>query len=274
MARRLSAFYVRKLGLHVYNGVHDRGGASWVTSCRRPSVKGKRMLRAQIGWSVPVVVFGVILAGCEKQKIATTQATKAAEVLAKFTFDDLTAGEAPADFAVRQNNPSKELAVWKVLADATAPTAPNLLDVHTANANATYNLLLAEKTSFKDLDISVKVRGNAGIDDQGGGVIWRAKDENNYYVCRMNPLETNFRIYKVVEGKRKQLQSSEGITTESGKWYEVRVTMVGNQIRCYLDGKKMLDVQDDEFKEAGKIGLWTKADASSSFDDLVVMQAN
>jgi len=105
-----------------------------------------------------------------------------------------------------------------------------------------------------------------GEHDRGGGVIWRAKDENNYYVCRMNPLETNFRAYKVVDGKRKQLGSAE-VKTESGKWYDLRVVMVGDHIQCYLAGERLLEVRDDQFKDAGVVGLWTKADASSSFDD-------
>jgi hypothetical protein len=194
------------------------------------------------------------------------------KLLAGWNFDKDAVGQPPAGFVVKENNPTKEMAVWKILADPNAPSTPNVLAVQTQNANATYNLLLAEKSSFKDLDIKVKVRGNTGSDDQGGGVIWRAKDENNYYICRMNPLETNFRVYKIVDGKRKQLQSAEGIQTASGKWHEVRAVMAGDHIQCYLDGKKLLDVRDDEFKNAGMVGLWTKADASSSFDDLVVME--
>ena len=100
--------------------------------------------------------------------------------------------------------------------------------------------------------------------------IWRCKDENNYYICRMNPLENNFRVYKVINGKRQQLQSTE-FKAQAGKWYVVRAKMVGNHIMCFIDDKKLLDVSDDEIKDAGLIGLWTKADASSSFDNIAVM---
>ena len=109
----------------------------------------------------------------------------------------------------------------------------------------------------------------SGDEDQGGGPIWRCKDENNYYICRFNPLEGNYRIYKVVNGKRKQLDTTR-IETEPGKWYAVRVTMVGEHITCYLDGRKLLGVWDSTFEDFGMVGFWTKADAVTRFDDLVV----
>ncbi len=117
-----------------------------------------------------------------------------------------------------------------------------------------------------------KIKANSGKEDQGGGLIWRCKDENNYYVCRINPLEGNFRVYKVVDGKRKQLESVT-LDAASGKWYQVRAVMVADKIECYVDGKKHLAATDDTFPQAGMIGLWTKADASSSFDNLAVYAA-
>lgn len=230
------------------------------------------MLRRRFTQMLPIALAAVVLTGCDKQTVTTTQVSLSPRILAAFDFDKVEAGGLPAGFVAKQNNPTTELASWKAAADGAAPSPPNVLAVQTANDNATFNLLMAEGTSFADLDIRVKVRGNSGTHDQGGGLIWRAKDENNYYVCRMNPLETNFRVYKVVDGKRKQLQSAEGIKTETGKWYEVRITMAGDRILCYLDNERLLDVQDTEFAEAGMIGLWTKADASSSFDELVVTQ--
>lgn len=185
----------------------------------------------------------------------------------RWTFDKESAGKLPEGWIVKQNNPTKELATWVIEADANATSKPNILNVKTANANATYNLALVEKTRYKDLSLSVKVRGNTGKDDQGGGLIWRCKDENNYYVCRINPLENNYRVYKVVEGKRTQLQTVD-FETPAGQWFTLRVTMRGDKIACYCDGKKWLEVKDDTFTDAGMIGLWTKADACTSFDNL------
>ncbi len=189
--------------------------------------------------------------------------------LATWNFDQDAAGKAPAGWVAQETHPGPKLGVWKITADPAAPGKPNVLTLTTEEPKATFNLLLAEQTAYKDLDLRVRVRGNSGKEDQGGGLVWRCRDENNYYICRINPLEPNYRVYKVVDGRRQQLQSTK-VEPKTGQWYEVRATMVGDQITCYLDGQKCLEVRDDTFKDAGMIGLWTKADASSSFDDLFV----
>ena len=97
--------------------------------------------------------------------------------------------------------------------------------------------------------------------------MWRYKDAGNYYVARMNPLEDNYRVYKVVAGKRTQLGSVD-VKVPAGQWHTLRVVQKADRIQCYLDGKSQLDVKDDTFPDAGKIGLWTKADAQTDFADL------
>ena len=129
-------------------------------------------------------------------------------------------------------------------------------------------MALARETSYTNVDITVKLKSIAGQIDQGGGVVWRARDAKNYYIARYNPLENNYRVYKVEEGKRTQLGTSD--ITRSEGWHTLRVTMTGQRIECYYDGKKYLKVSDSTFKEAGKIGLWKKADAQTHFDDLIV----
>ena len=197
---------------------------------------------------------------------------KAALPLARWTFDQDEVGKPPTGLVAKETHPGPKVGAWTVAVDAIAPTPPHVLKLTTEEPNATYNIAILEKTAYEDLDLRVWVKGDTGKEDQGGGLIWRCKDENNYYVCRINPLENNFRVYKVVEGKRQQLQSVE-FKAETGKWHQVRAVMLGHQIACYVDGKQYLEAQDDTFKEAGMIGLWTKADASSSFDDLSVYPA-
>ena len=134
--------------------------------------------------------------------------------------------------------------------------------------DAVFNVVLVESTSYKDVDLSVKLRAVAGENDRGGGIIWRAKDKKNYYVCRYNPLEANFRVYKVANGIRTMFKGAKADGDE--KWHFLRVTMAGSKITCFLDGQKLLEAEDETFPEAGMIGLWTKADAQSYFDDLTV----
>ncbi len=210
-----------------------------------------------------------LVAVCVLARGALAQSAQASPK-AEWNFDKDEAGKLPEEWSVRMTNPEGRLAKWRVTADPSAPSKPNVMTlVETKESGSTYNLLINDDTSYKDLDLAVKVKANTGKEDQGGGLLWRCTDQDNYYICRVNPLEGNYRVYKVVEGKRKQLESA-NIELAAGKWHALRVTMLGDQITCYLDGKKVLKAKDDTFKEAGTIGLWTKADAASSFDDLTV----
>lgn len=161
-----------------------------------------------------------------------------------------------------------EVGEWKVVADSTAPSKGNVLAQLAKNERPVFNVALARATTFTDVDITVKIKAVAGEIDQGGGVVWRAKDAQNYYIARYNPLEQNYRVYRVEGGKRVQLGSAD--IARSAGWHTVRVTMTGDHIECLYDAKKFLDVKDSTFKGAGMIGLWTKADAVTHFDDLVV----
>ena len=164
-----------------------------------------------------------------------------------------------------------EIGDWKVVAAGDAPSKPNVLAQLAKNSGSAYNISLASGTAYGDLDLTVKMKAVAGKEDQGGGLVWRAKDKGNYYVARFNPLEDNFRVYKVESGRRTQF--GDASVKGDAAWHTMRVTMKGERIECFLDGKKHLDARDSTFKEAGMIGLWTKADAQTHFDDLSVKPA-
>src|SRR5207237_2675434 len=110
--------------------------------------------------------------------------------------------------------------------------------------DAVFNLCVADALSRRDLELRVAFKALKGKRDQGGGLVWRYQDAGNYYVARMNPLEDNFRVYKVVAGKRTQLATKEGLKVPVGEWHTLRVTMKGEQIECYVDGKKQLEAKD------------------------------
>jgi hypothetical protein len=161
---------------------------------------------------------------------------------------------------------SNEFGTWQVTADSSATSKPNVLAQLAKSAGPEFNLALVGGTNLKDVDLSVQMKAIAGRNDQGGGLVWRAKDGKNYYIARYNPLENNFRVYKVVNGARTEFQSAT-IQRNDG-WHTLRVTMTGDHIECYYDGKKYLDVKDSTFTNPGRIGLWTKSDAQTHFDDL------
>jgi hypothetical protein len=187
----------------------------------------------------------------------------------RWIFEDATTGKIPAGWTAAKTGDGPG-SVWRVIEDSSAPKGSKVLAQTSSDGpNPLFNLCVADETSYKDVDLSVSFKAVKGEKDQGGGPMWRYKDANNYYIARMNPLEDNFRVYKVVAGKRTQLGSAE-VEAPAGKWHTIRIVHKENQIQCYLNGKLHLDVKDDTFRDAGKVGLWTKADAVTSFDDLSV----
>lgn len=150
-------------------------------------------------------------------------------------------------------------------------SAPNVLAVTSINhkSESRFNLFWTDQLRFMDGSVAVAVRADDGVIDQGGGPMWRVQDQDNYYVCRFNPLEANFRVYVVEAGVRRQLGTALA-TVAAGKWHRVEVQHSGEHIQCWLDGHKLLDVNDGTILQVGGVGLWTKADARTSFDDLLV----
>ncbi|MGZ3488636.1 MAG: hypothetical protein ACXVBY_17445 [Isosphaeraceae bacterium] len=174
-----------------------------------------------------------------------------------WTFDDEATGQIAKGF-------TNEVGEWTVVASDRGKALAQSAN----NPNSVFNITLISDTNAKDVDLSVRMKPIAGKTDQGGGLVWRAKDKNNYYLARYNPLEDNFRLYKVVDGKRTLIRNYDIQHTDG--WHTLRVVMKGDQIECYYDGKKYLEAGDSTFTEAGKIGLWSKADAQSHFDNLTL----
>ena len=189
----------------------------------------------------------------------------------RWTKDDL--GKVPAGWKAAKTGKG-EGSVWKVVADDSAPSKSGLVLAQTAEGPARlFNLCVAEEGRYQDVEVQVAFKAVRGKEDQGGGIVWRYQDASNYYIARMNPLESNYRVYKVVAGKRMQLGTREELKFPAGEWHVLKIRQIGEHIECWLDGKKYLDVKDKTFTKAGKIGLWTKADAQTHFDDLRVSAA-
>jgi len=176
-------------------------------------------------------------------------------------FDDLKTGAPPPGWTATQTG--KGEAKWAVAADATAPSKPNVLK---QSGEATYPVCIRENTSIQDGFVEVKFKPLSGKEDQAGGVIWRCKDSDNYYIARANALEDNVTIYHTIRGKRTEKRRTE-MKVVSNHWHTLRVDFKGNHFTVTLDGKKAIEWQDDTFKEAGKVGVWTKADSVTLFDD-------
>ena len=127
-------------------------------------------------------------------------------------------------------------------------------------------LTARDGTSVKDGDVEVKFKPISGSEDQAGGLVWRARDASNYYVARANALENNVTIYHTVNGRRTEAKRTR-MTVAGNQWHTLRVDFQGNHFTVLLDGKNALDWSDETFKDAGKVGVWTKADSVTLFDD-------
>src|SRR5262245_19563321 len=186
-----------------------------------------------------------------------------------YSFDANTVGQIPAKFhtALTGQGAKPE---WAVQADAAAPSQPNVLaQLSKDKTDYRFPLAILDEGSFKDLELSVKFKAVSGEVDRAAGLVFRLKDANNYYIVRANALEDNYRLYHVVNGRRVQFAGA-NFKVASGEWHELRVECVGKHITCYYDGERKIDAKDDTFKDPGKVGLWTKADSVTYFDDLRV----
>jgi len=187
-----------------------------------------------------------------------------------FTFGKEDLGKLPKGWTAAKTG-TGDGSVWQVVADESAPAKKGHALAQTAvGPSQLFAVCVADDTSFTDGEISVAFKAVKGVKDQGGGLVWRYQDANNYYIARMNPVEENYRVYKIIDGKRTQLATQEDLKIPAGEWHRLTIRMTGPQIECLLDGKKLLDARDDAIAKPGKVGLWIKADAITWFDDLQI----
>jgi hypothetical protein len=176
-------------------------------------------------------------------------------------FDNLPIGSAPAGWTATQTGTGN--AKWTIEKDDSAPSKSNVLK---QSGQATYPVCLKDDTNLRDGFVEVKFKSISGREDQAGGLVWRAKDSNNYYVARANALEDNVTIYHTISGRRTEKKRA-SMKVASNQWHVLRVEFQGTHFTVLLNGAKALDWDDDTFKDAGKVGVWTKADSVTVFDD-------
>jgi len=163
---------------------------------------------------------------------------------------------------------------WTVENDETAPSKSKVLQ---QSGRATYPLLLKNDTNIKDGFIEIRFKAIAGSQDRAAGVVWRARDVNNYYVVRANALEDNFVLYKTVDGVRTALdivgrKGGYGVSVPvpANTWHSLRIDFKAARFTASFNGKQLLEVEDSTFTDAGKVGLWTKADSVTRFDRIEI----
>ena len=152
---------------------------------------------------------------------------------------------------------------WQVQADATAPSKPHVL---MQSGSGTFPWCVKQDASFADGYVEVKFKPLSGKEDQAGGVVWRFKDGDNYYVARANALENNVSLYYTANGRRNELKYVNA-PVPGNTWHKLRVEFSGKKMRVILDGKQYIEMDDGHIAGAGAVGVWTKADSVTLFDD-------
>ncbi len=198
---------------------------------------------------------------------AEPQSTSRAERHGEMRFD-FEREELPFGFQPKENAGTGTPASWRTERTEDAPDGKRAVVVESVNKRFTYNMLMRRGRVGPNLSVSVRLQAWKGEEDQGGGLVWRAQNDADYYIARWNPLEANLRLYTCKDGKRSTPIQSVEIDADATKWHELHVTMIGSRIVIRFDGKIVMEVEDSTYTEAGAVGLWTKADASTRFDSL------
>ncbi len=178
--------------------------------------------------------------------------------LAEWKFDSDAIGGLPVGVEVFSS-------VWAVRSEEDAPSTPNVL---CQTGTSDFPAICLSDRVYTDVVVSVRFKPVLGEDDQAGGIIFRVQDKNNYYILRANALEDNVIFFRYASGSRNTLKES-SVKVAGNQWSELRVEVLENRFRGFLNDQLVVEVSDDAFV-AGKVGLWTKADSVTCFDNMVV----
>jgi len=177
------------------------------------------------------------------------------------TFDQARQGAAPTDWTCGVTGGGSPK--WAIAIDSSAPSPPNVLK---QSGSGTFPWCVKNDVSIADGFVEVQFKPIDGQEDQAGGLVWRWKDGNNYYVARANALENNVSLYHTEGGQRITIQYSDA-PVASRQWHRLRVEFSARHIKVLLDGKPYIDLEDGHIAGAGAVGVWTKADSVTAFDD-------
>ena len=183
------------------------------------------------------------------------------DAITSFNFDTEAPLSLPAGWT--QGVTGRGSPKWTVERDDSAPSRPNVLK---QSGSGTFPWCVRSDSSLADGFVEVKMKPVSGKEDQAGGVVWRWKDGDNYYVARANALENNVSLYYTTSGRRNTIKYVDA-PVPANVWHTLRVEYSGTRIKVALDGKTYIEAQDSRIAGPGAVGVWTKADSVTSFDD-------
>jgi hypothetical protein len=185
-------------------------------------------------------------------------------------FDTCKIGQAPPGWTVESAARAKATG-WEVRKDQTAPTQPYVLAEVSGNSHSSESpLAILNDLTARDADVSVRIKPISGREGLAGGVIWRYRDENNYYVARANALENTISVFKVENGRKTPIYAGVKHPVPANSWSILKVSVRGPHFQVFLDHRRVLEGNDTTFSSPGRVGLWTLGDSTVYFDDFRV----
>src|SRR5229473_8132568 len=182
-----------------------------------------------------------------------------------WNFDADGVGKAPEGFTSYATGVGPA-GKWVITEMNDAPSGKHVVvQTDAYKTDTRFPVLIADIGEYSDLDVSMNAKSISGKIDQGMGLVFRFRDPKSYYIVRANALEDNFRLYRMVNGKRLQFAGA-NVKVLANQWHTIRVVAKGDHITCWFDGKQLIDAHEKTYT-TGKIGLWTKADSVIAFDD-------
>ncbi len=186
----------------------------------------------------------------------------------RWDFQSDAVNAPPAGFSFGRTGQGRE-GKWVVLVDASAPVGDHVLaQVDADETDYRFPIAVADSPVLADLRLEVRCKPVGGKVDEACGLVFRYRDPDNYYVARANALEDNVNLYQVVKGRRRQIKGWHGKVT-ADDWHTLAIEARGDHLQVFWEGKPIIDAKDDTFRDAGKVGLWTKADSVTYFDGLM-----
>ncbi len=180
-------------------------------------------------------------------------------------FETMKAGEKPVDFEFSRTGEGRP-SVWRV---DHFEGRNSLLQADLDSEDYRFPIAVYSKTKLADVEVSTKYKSTAGEIDQVGGVVCRYSGPDRYYIARANALEHNVRLYHVIGSKRTQIANWTG-EVKANVWHELALRAKGENLSVLFDGKVVIDIQNSAISESGMVGIWTKSDSKTYFDELVI----
>jgi hypothetical protein len=160
---------------------------------------------------------------------------------------------------------------WEIRAEPSARSGTKVLaQTSTELLPARFPLLIYDSLSVKDVSVTVQFKPVSGTINQAAGVIVRFQDPDHFYVARADALKNEVQLINVVNGLHNPLARAD-IPVATGEWHTMRLVAQGSHLQVFLDEVSLLTADDDTYEQAGKVGLATKSDGITIFDDLAIV---